>query len=90
LAVALKELEQGNGTALLSFVRGNVTKVDCHCDQPPKPVILGIEGPTAIACGDGQMTPEQTPAALYQKYLMAAQNYSSFEDIGSTSFTECV
>jgi hypothetical protein len=89
LAVALKELEQGNGTALLSLV-SNATKVDCHCDQPPKRAILGIEGPTAIWCGDGQMIPEQTPVALYHKYLMAAQEYSSFEYVWGDSFSSCV
>ena len=92
LAAALKELEQGNGTAvvtLLNLLQGTITKPECNCTQPAKTVIPSDEPEMAILCGDGQVMPEKSPAALYQKYLMMVQNFSSFADVWSFKSAQC-
>jgi hypothetical protein len=89
LAEALKELEQGNGTGIISLIRGNVSKLECKCGQPPKTVIPADEAGIAILCGDGQVMPEKSPVALFAKYLMTVQNYSSFADVWSGYTAQC-
>lgn len=89
LAAALNDLEQGNGTAVVNVVRGNATKYECNCGQPAITVIPSEEAEIAILCGDGEVMPEKSPTALYEKYLMTVQNYSSFADVWSYKSARC-
>jgi hypothetical protein len=94
LAQALKDLEQGNGTGVLIIAR-NVTKLECNCGQPPttnqlpSTIFPIIEAETAILCGDGQASKEDSPGALYQKYLMMEQNWSTFADVWIVLSAQC-
>ena len=82
-------VSEGNGTAVVNLARGNVTKLECNCGQPATTVIPPEEAEIAILCGDGQVMPEKNPAALYEKYLMMAQNFSSFADIWIYKSARC-
>jgi hypothetical protein len=88
LAQALKDLEQGNGTGVVNLVR-NVTKLECKCGQPPTTVVPSGEASAAILCGDGRVQKEDSPSAFYEKYLMMAQNWSSFADVWVADSAQC-
>jgi hypothetical protein len=88
LAQALKELEQGNGTGVAKLAN-KVTKLQCKCGQPPTTVVPSNEASVAIRCGDGRVPKEDSPSAFYEKYLMMAQNWSSFADVLVAHSAQC-
>lgn len=88
LALGLKELEQGNGTRIISISKGTQKKLECNCgeDQLPKRTFEDVSA--AIYCGDATERNEG-PTELYDRFLDMYNEYSSFADVWIQLSAKC-
>jgi hypothetical protein len=86
LAQGLKELEEGNGTAIFDMVYGGSSKITCDASSDNTGL---ADVSAAIYCGDSKGI-DDTPSQLHEKYLQMKEDYGSFADVWIVGSARCM
>lgn len=90
LALGLKELEQGNGTLIISMAHRSDGKIECESPgsegSVPNPDLA--DASTAIYCSDTKEI-NDGPQELYEKLLSMFKEFSSFAQMWIRGSAKC-